>query len=532
MPDSITYGSYSFPDPLPLFAEEDQLVNLGGGYDHSVINVNLVGFLTGLDLSGLHLQKMQMISGFLEEYQDLTITVGNETKTCPKAIVRNIDFGDSDVTTFQPYSLSASYYSGETFSEYFKVSQPENTWSYSESEDKIITATHKVSAKGIKVDGNSALDNARDFVNGILEGGFENISLFNGDGTAFLQSRNEDVNLKEDMYSVSEVYSYSSSDRPMSDKGILKVSTSISYNSDSELSLSVQGSLQGAIDANTGTQEGLLSTGDFTSVEATDIAINALVNSNSEYESGVYSFVSNGPSAFSYDLNTGSNLLNFNFSFENAENLDLINDNVLHKYSSSVSVSKDSSVAQISVDGDLSYMGVDIIYRASSDELNERFQAIEAAYSEIDQYSIAKSAFQNLTGVATGYEFNSSYINPEPNSLEITKDPIENSISYSYSFNNSIDFSNGTLDNLKLNITDKRPLRISSVQETISGFRAAETISRSAGEYSLSASSDNKGSELDTLIDIVSGYCSGKYIKAESFQTGENSISYNLAKYY
>ena len=532
MPDSITYGSYSFPEPLPLFAEEDQAINLAGKYDHSTINVNLVGFLTGSDLSGLHLQKMQMISGFLEEYQDLTVTVGDESKTCPKAIVRSIDFGDSDVTTILPYSLSALYYSGETFSEYFKVSQPENSWSYAESEDKIITATHKVSAKGIKVDANSAFDNAKDFVDGILEDGFENISLFNGTGNAFLQSRNEDINLKEDMYSVSEVYSYSSSDRPMSDKGILKVSTSISYSHDNELSLSVQGSLQGAIDANTGTQEGLLSTGDFTSVEATDIAINSLVNSNSEYESGVYSFVSNGPSAFNYDLNTGSNLLSFNFSFENSENLDLINNNVVHKYGSSISISKDNSIARVEVNGSLSYMGVDIIYRASSDELNERYQAIETAYQEVDQYSIAKSAFQDLTGIATGYEFNSSYLNPEPENLNITKDPIENSLSYSYSYNNSIDFSQGTLDNLKLNITDKKPLKISSVQETISGFRAAEIISRSAGEYSISASSNNRGEELDTLIDIVTGFCSGDYVKAESYQTGENSISYNLEKYY
>ena len=53
MASSITYGSYNFPEPLPLVAEEDQLVSVAGQYDHSAIRVNLVGYLTGADLSAL-----------------------------------------------------------------------------------------------------------------------------------------------------------------------------------------------------------------------------------------------------------------------------------------------------------------------------------------------------------------------------------------------------------------------------------------------------------------------------------------------
>ena len=60
MATSITYGSYSFPEPIPLFSEEDEVVKVGGLLDHSAIRVNIIGFLTGSDLSGLDLQKMQM----------------------------------------------------------------------------------------------------------------------------------------------------------------------------------------------------------------------------------------------------------------------------------------------------------------------------------------------------------------------------------------------------------------------------------------------------------------------------------------
>jgi hypothetical protein len=148
MATSITYGSYSFPEPIPLFSEEDEAVKVKGVLDHSAIRVNLIGYLTGSDLSGLHLQKMQMVSGFLNEYQDLTVTVENESKTCPKAYVESIDFSESDLTSFLPYSITALYYSGESFSEYHKVQDPVNSWSYAEDENKIIIATHNVSAKG------------------------------------------------------------------------------------------------------------------------------------------------------------------------------------------------------------------------------------------------------------------------------------------------------------------------------------------------------------------------------------------------
>ena len=537
MATSITYGSYSFPEPIPLFSEEDQVVKLAGLSDHSTIRVNLIGFLTGSDLSGLYLQKMQMVSGFLNEYEDLTITIGNETKTCPCSFVEGVEFGQSDSTTVLPYNLTALYYSGETFSEYFGVTDPQNSWSYDEGDNKVITATHTLSAKGLKVNSEDPFNNARTFVEGKLADGFENIALFNSGDNAFLISRTENVDKKSNVYGVTEVYSYSAADRDnsarsYSDSGVVDLSTSISFSNDSQLSIAVNGSIKGSIDANTGTQVGLLTTGNFTSAQATDVAMNALVNSYSDYESGVYSFVQEGPTAFNYNLNTGANLLEFSFTFDDADKVDLINGNVLHSYVSSISLSKDSAVSSVSIQGDLKYFGTLSIDSTGEFENNARFQAIESALSEVDQYSIAVSAIQDFSGVATGYEINSSYIKVEPESFSISKDPVENTISYNYNYNNQIDFSTGQLKNLSLNIQDKPPLVINSVQETISGFQAAEVISRSLGNYSISATCDNDGSKLDTLRGLISGYCTGVYVISESYSTGQNSISYNLAKYY
>ena len=532
---SITYGSYSFPDPIPLVAEEDQAISVAGNYDHSAITVNLVGYFTGADLSELDLQKMQMISGFLNEYQDLTITVNNEEKVCPKASAKSISFNKSDLTTLLPYSLSLTYYSGETFSNYFKISDPQNIWEYEEQENNTVLATHSVSARGLKVDGETELDNAKTFVNSELEEGFSDLAIFNSpNGDAYLQSRVENIDNKNNVYGVTESYLYSTSQDPIFEDidGIVGVQTSISYGLNEGLSVSIQGTVQGSIDANTGTQVGLLSTGDFTLENATEVALNAVVSSYSDYESGVYSFVSDGPTSFQYDLNTGSNTLGFSFQFSDPENLDIINGNVVHTYATSISISKDAPVASIGVQGQLRYRGADIISDTGEFEDSARFQAIESAFSEVDPEFIAYEAMDDFTGIATGYQFKSSYINTGELNFSINKDPVENILNYSYNYNNAIDLSNGDLKNFSINIVDKKPIQLPQVQETINGFAAQTVISRTLGQYSVNVTSNDEPSKLGDLKNLTDDYASGLYKISESYQTGNNKISYSLAKYY
>ena len=183
-----------------------------------------------------------------------------------------------------------------------------------------------------------------------------------------------------------------------------------------------------------------------------------MVDSYSDYESGVYSFVQDGPTAFNYDLNTGANLLNFSFTFADPDKVDVINNNVLHSYVSSISLSKDSSVSTVQLNGNLKYLGSLFIDSTGEFEDNARFQAVETAFEQVDQKAIAISALQKFSGVATGYEINSSYVNEEPRSLSISKNPVENTISYNYNYSNQVDFSTGKLKNLTLTITDKKPL--------------------------------------------------------------------------
>ena len=534
MPDSLTYDSYNFPSPLPAIAESDELIVFEGKYDHKAINIQAIGTITGDSLSGIHLQKMQMISGFLNEYQNLTVTLGTDTRVFSKCLVEGVDFGKSDLSTVLPYSVSFKTFENETFSEYFKIESPVNEWSYSELDNKVIRATHNVSAIGLKVDAGDPLTNARSFVNAKLQDGFEYIGFFNSGVNGFLQSKEEKVDRKTDAYSVTEVYLYSASDQPLSSNGIVNVSTDIAYDKNSELSVSVKGNVQGGMDANISNST-MLTTGDFSPKMATNAAEDAIASSLSNYETGKYTFVSNGPTSYEYTLDTGSNNLEFSFTFENAENIDLITGtNVLHSHTASISCTKDSPVVSVNVEGELRFHGPSISIKNISQAgvENDRFKAVSGAFELVDQFSIAKKAADEFSQVATGYELNSSYLNVEPVDFSIDKNPNTNEISYNYTYNNVVDYSNGTLKDLSINIVDKVPIQKNDIQQTIGGFKANVVADRTLGEYSISASSNDEENKLSTLKNIVLGLCSGQHKISDSHNIQQSSISYNLSKYY
>ncbi|HCT53419.1 MAG TPA: hypothetical protein DF712_13275, partial [Balneola sp.] len=81
---------------------------------------------------------------------------------------------------------------------------------------------------------------------------------------------------------------------------------------------------------------GLVTTGLFSTGQATEMALNAVASSLSDYESGSYTFIQRGPSNVTYDIDSGSNIVSFNYSFTDPENLDQEGD-ILHKKRATIS---------------------------------------------------------------------------------------------------------------------------------------------------------------------------------------------------
>ena len=534
MSEQITYGSYSFPDPTPFLGQGIEPVYIAGEIDHTRNSIELVGSLTGENLSGLHLQKMQMISGMMPTFQTLTISHETEDKTFLQVKPENISFSDSDLTTVLPYSVSFSCYESDTFSEFFGVSDPKDTWSFNEQDGRIIESTHNVSAKGVKVDSASPLVNARNFVTERV-GGYQDLSLFLTGSTGYLISRTEDIDKSKNTYGLQETYRYNTSEYISTGlSGVFQSNCSIAYGKDEGLNVSVDASIQGNFDA-IKNSEGIISTGLFTASMAQEIAINSVVSSLSNYESGLYTFIDRGPSSASYNIDTGTNIISFSYVFSNPENLDQVG-NVLHTRKSTVSASKDDSKVRVSIQGDFKYNSPFEIIPTGDPATGLRFKQIDEQYSGIATGSgflnLAIEALQDFTGYAVGYHISGNYINPEPLSRSISKDPNQSSISYSVSFDNGPDLSDGSLTGLEISLTDKKPLELSGIIPSLGGFAKQKINNRTAGEFSATASCEASAEKSQELKNIVDKHMTGIFVFSESNSLNDKSISYNTSRYY
>lgn len=519
---SIQYSGYNFPEPLPLLAESSTPMFLSGLYDHSSVDMQLVGFLTGSDISSLSLQKQQMISGLLNEYGDLVVQISGDTKTYEKTLPVSLDFQDSDMTTILPYSASFKTFTGESFSNFFGVSSPKNEWSFQEQENQIVQATHTISAQGEKVNDQDALQNAIDFVTG--QTGFYNVAPILTGSNAFLKSRNENINRKTANYSITEVYHFDGSDRQETASGIVTYETTVNYNKDGGLNAGINGSIYGSFD---GEQ---VHTGLFTPQDATNALIQDVAASMSSYDSGAFSFIRNQPNTYSYNINTGSNTIDFSFSYIDLDNIDQIG-NIGHKYKSSVQADKDQANFIVSAEGELFFNGINSVVNTGLYEDSARFQEIDAVYSGIDPYNVAYQGWLDFQLGDMDFTGLNVYLNSTVKSRSVQKDPVNNRITYSAQFDTSIDLNTG-LNNLVVSITDKIPLQLSNVVPTIGGFASQLVSERTLGEYSISATADEQSGRLQDLKNVISEYISGDFDQSDSHSIGVNNISYNISKFY
>ena len=533
MSETITYGSYTFPEPTPFVGQGVDPVFIAGKADHFKDSIELVGNLTGENLSGLHLQKMKMISGLLSTFETLTISHGSDNKEFLKAKPESISFSDSDLTTVLPYSVSFSAYKSGTFSEFFGITNPSDTWSFTEEDGRIISASHNVSARGVKVDATSPLVNARHFVTGRVTG-FADISLFLSGRKGYLVSRVENIDKAKDTYGLDETYRYNNNELNTGRSGVFSSNTSISYDKDQGLTVSVNASIIGSFDAMKD-GVGLVHTGLFSPDDAAEIAVNSVASSVSDYESGCYTFINRGPSSASYEIDTGTNKIDFNYEFSDPENTDQVG-NVLHTRSASVSASKDDSKVKVNVQGEFKFNSPFETFITGDPATGKRFLEVDAQFSGLAQNSgflnLAIEALQDFTGDATGYHISGDYINPEPLSKSITKTPEDSIISYSVEFDNRLDLSSGTLTGLKISIVDKKPLELSGIVPSLGGFAKQKINNRTAGEIKVSATCEGVTGTIAKLAEVATGYTTGIFKFSESESLNDKTISYNISKYY
>jgi len=514
---NISYGGYSFPHPLPFVGQDETPIFISGQLDHSLISVNLVGQLTGCDLPSLKQQKEEMVLAMSSGFQELTI--GNTGFNYAKPI--NIDFQDSDLTRILPYNVSFEVLHEKDFSQFYGISNPVDTWQYDENEqDKTVTVTHNVSATARKISDTDTLTIAKQFVDSRLNG-FDNMSLFFTGDTSILISKDETVNRLTNSYGIREVYQLSESlaGHDQSDS-IVRPECRISYDSDSSLSLTVNGTIIGGI-------SGSAETGHFTPQDAANFAKDAVKRSKIDFENSLYGDIFREPQSFNYDIDTGANNISFSFSFNDPT--DFRTGEVLHDFSSSIQASKDQGAVTLSLDGRVYYNSTNDIFLTEAPEQETRYKKVEEFFSGLDQYPIAQKHFGYFNDFNLNY--NSNPLDTTLQNFNIDKNPHSAEINYSHSYSNIPDLFSGLLKNASVTINTEHPIGVYGVKPTVDGSFSVQDLYDTLQKKSVTVNGTlTTGTNVDLVADFIYNYMSqhsgsSSSVSNDTIQTGNNTIS-------
>lgn len=516
---NITYGDFSFPTPLPFVALDENPVFISGQYDHSILQINLIGTLTGCDIAALKSQKELLENGLSSGFK--TLTVGNTGYDYAKPI--SIRFSDSELTKTLPYEASFEAFHEKEFSQFYGIESPVDTWEYTEEEGRKVGATHTVSAIGKKVSATDSLAAARAFVNGRI-GEFENKSLFFSGDNVIKVSTEESINRFQNSYGITESYVLSESLNSF-DSGnyIVRPSCDISYDVDS-FSISVNGTIEAGI---TGVVTEAHS-GIFTPDSATEFAKNSVQRSKIDFENDLYGEILRGPISYSYDYNTGANSIDFSFDF--GDPTDFRTGEVLHDFSTSFEASKDNGFVNATINGELRYNSTSNPYTGQSPELETRFQKIQEALSGVSQFSLIQNHFSYFKDLNLPYSNNDLDDNFE--SYNIDKNPHESLITYTYNYTNKQDLFSGYLRNGSLTITTDHPIPVYKAQETIDNSFSVQEVYDTIKKTQVSLNGTlADGRTIDDAVSFIEGFVSQysgqkSIVTNESLNTGDNKISF------
>jgi hypothetical protein len=244
-------------------------------------------------------------------------------------IVKSISFDQSNYAGIINYTVELN-----SMTVTGNVIDPTNEYSFTENEDKTISLSHNVSAKGINTSLNpsksNAIDNAISFVTKYT--GLANIpttKFISGVNNKFyLQNFSESIDRLNAVYSIQENYT------------------------SSLLNTNLSGNLSYTLDVNSGANSNIIEInikGDYKGPRGGDI--NNLRNTLNitGLVSGLYSgYFNKVPVQYNINENIAQNLINFNYSFDNV-NLP----NPYYKYQSNISRDELQQVYNIQIQGDI-----------------------------------------------------------------------------------------------------------------------------------------------------------------------------------
>ena len=330
---TIKYNNKTIPFPTPLVTLERENLYYNqywGNSDKIVLNGQISGTNNCSPFASITSGQTGLLGifnqnfGIFEIYEDAEKIYENSG-----IIVRSINFNESTYAGLIDYTIELN-----SIRPSGNIIDPTNEYSFTENENKTVSLSHNVSAKGINTSLNpnksNAIDNAISFVRSNT--GLANVpttKFISGASNKFyIQNFSESIDRLNNIYSVQETYLSNLLNTGSS--GSLTYTSDITSGADSNIiQINLRGQYKGPKNGNINDLRNTLN-------------VTGLL-------SGIYSGYYNPiPIQYNVTENTGENLINFDYSFDNL-NLP----NPYFKYDASISKDEIQQIYNIQVKGDI-----------------------------------------------------------------------------------------------------------------------------------------------------------------------------------
>lgn len=242
--------------PTPFVSISQDYIDYGNKWNQ-VTNISLEGQLTGQfvgakSYSLLNDAAKSLHERFKDNYKTLSIKEnGTDLYVGNNAVINSINIEESSWYGLLPFTIDLSVYSENYFQDYYGVVEPEENFAFNEENGDILNLVHSISAKGIVVNNQNAIQNAKDWVLSRVNN-FNQISPIlsknagaTQDRQFILYSTQEVIDRFNGTYSVERTYRKSLNlENP--DNCLLTYNIDLNYNVDDGLvTASINGNLEG-----------------------------------------------------------------------------------------------------------------------------------------------------------------------------------------------------------------------------------------------------------------------------------------------
>tara|TARA_R100000008_G_C3587377_1_gene173599 strand:- start:1503 stop:3320 length:1818 start_codon:yes stop_codon:yes gene_type:complete len=230
----VQYGSFIFPVPTPYVSKSFTNQFLGGDLWATAVEITLTGQVallpkrSGDEAAGANVKYEKLskkrdevaaaFAGALSKnFQKFTVSGHDTVFELNNCVVQSVNFDSSTYVGLLSYTIVLSGFKNDKdfYTANYGISNPVDSWNYSEGGDGVATATHSVSATGYNTNENgytNAFANAKSFVDS--KKGTSNkvaqqiIRNAHTDSSLILTSVSEDINRLAGTYSITENYSF------------------------------------------------------------------------------------------------------------------------------------------------------------------------------------------------------------------------------------------------------------------------------------------------------------------------------------